>query len=136
MGDLKGVAVIAIALCSSFIAACSRKDTTPANVWPRTVEPRLTGISTWRPCRTSLPDGHAVDVADCGAPKPAPKECDDLVTTDAEAVRIVAQQPGCIDSAVAALERLGRGDPDALSDLAAAYYVRAQIKDQPVDLLR
>ena len=49
---------------------------------------------------------------------------------------MLASQRGCSDAAIAALENLSRTDAAAMSDLAAAYYVRAQREDRPSDLLR
>jgi CHAT domain-containing protein len=121
---LKSFAFIAIALCG-YATACSQ-DTKRSDVWPRAVEPRLTGASIWRPCPTP----------ECGAAKTKSADCDEVITTDHDAVRILATQPACTDSAVDALERLARSDPNALSDLAAAYYLRAARQDEPVDLLR
>ncbi len=42
----------------------------------------------------------------------------------------------CTDAAIAALENFSRAEAAATSDLAGAYYVRAQRNDNPVDLLR
>jgi CHAT domain-containing protein/tetratricopeptide (TPR) repeat protein len=121
---LKRFAVIAVAVCG-LAAGCHHEDTETADVWPRTVEPRLTGAA-WRPCAA-----NCAPVANTSA-----AECDEIITTDAQAVRILGTQPSCTDSAIAALERLSRTDPIAMSDLAAAYYLRAQRQDQPSDLLR
>lgn len=134
MGTLKRL-VIVLALYS-LATGCSKKDTAPEqNVGARTVEPRLTGVSSWTPCRTSLPPGHTVPDAECAPLKTPPTECDETATSDAEAVRLLASQRGCTDAAIAALENIARIDPAALSDLAAAYYVRAQREDRPSDLL-
>jgi CHAT domain-containing protein len=121
---LKPFAVIAVALCA-LSSGCNYEDTKTADVWPRTVEPRLTG-SVWLPC-----DANCAPATNASA-----AECDEIITTDAQAVRILGTQPSCTDSVIAALERLARTDPIAMSDLAAAYYLRAQRQDQPSDLLR
>ena len=49
---------------------------------------------------------------------------------------MLVSQPQCTGAAVAALEALSPKDNAAMSDLAAAYYVRAQRNDDPADLLR
>jgi CHAT domain-containing protein len=49
---------------------------------------------------------------------------------------MLVTQPQCTDKAIAALQTFARADAAALSDLAGAYYVRAQRKDDPADLLR
>jgi CHAT domain-containing protein len=135
---MKRLAVIA-ALLGSIATACTRKDTGNPELWLRPIEPRLTGASRWQPCRRTLRPGHVVEEAQCGpAPeRPAsPEECDEIVTSHAAALRILVSQPRCIDSAIAALERFARTDASAGSDVAAAYYLRAQREDQPSDLLR
>jgi CHAT domain-containing protein/tetratricopeptide (TPR) repeat protein len=47
----------------------------------------------------------------------------------------VLVSPRCIDDAIQALERFAPGNPEAMSDLAAAYYLRAQREDRATDLL-
>lgn len=133
---MKKLAVIAIAVCT-FATFCNQEDPKTANVWPRSVEPRLTAASQWRPCRKALRTGRVVEEAECGPPAAAPAaDCDAVITTHAEALQAFASQPACLDSVIAALESLTWPDPAVRSDLAAAYYVRAQRDDQPTDLLR
>jgi CHAT domain-containing protein len=131
MGALKPSLIIVVALCSVTIA-CHKEDTGKRDVWPRTVEPRLSD-SNWQPCRSVLTAGHAVPEAACGPKTTSLLDCGDVITSEAQAVRLLASQEHCADAAIAALENLGRG---AKSDLAAAYYVRAQLQDRPSDLLR
>jgi hypothetical protein len=135
MGTLKPfhIAVIALSICA---IACTNKDTERHNVWPRTVEPRLTGGSLWQPCRTSLLPERVVPSSECGPRSEKILDCADAVSGDAEAVRLLAPQGDCTDAAIAALENISRIDPSAMSDLAAAYYVRAQRDDRASDLLR
>jgi len=133
---VKKFAVIVFVLCSC-VTACDQEDTKRAHVWPaRTVEPRLTGAK-WQPCRTRPPaPGRVVADAECGAPGPRKeKVCDDILD-HADAVRTLALQPRCTDNALDALERFARTDAAVLSDVAAAYYVRAQRDDRASDLLR
>lgn len=61
-----------------------------------------------------------------------------MMRNHTETIRALAARPDCADAAVDALQGFVAAAPDAtvLSDLAAAYYVRAQHRDQPVDLLR
>ncbi len=124
---MKNLVLICIAL--SALIACNR-DTESVTEWPRPVEPRLTGASVWQPCRTTLAPDHVVAEAQCGQAPPAdmpPAEdasCEDIIN-QARALRVLAEQPACIDAAIGALERFARANTSALSDLAAAYYVRA-----------
>ena len=109
MGALKRPASIAIAIFGLAIA-CREKDTRRLNVWA---------------------EGMRFTVA----PAPAtPVDCGDLViAAHGEAVSVL---PRCPDQAIAALERLAERDTAALSDLAAAYYVRARSSERPMDYLR
>ena len=61
-----------------------------------------------------------------------------MTQTRAEAVEALAAARPCTDAAVRRLEVLASGKPSAavLSDLAAAYYVRAQRNDHPSDFVR
>jgi CHAT domain-containing protein len=139
MGGLKKLTLIVVALSitCSLITVCTERDTQIADVRPRAVEPRLSAASEWRPCRKELRQGHLVEEAQCGEAQPPPADvCEDIITTHAEALRILSLQPACTDGALAALERFARTDPGARSDVAAAYLVRAQREDRPSDFLR
>jgi CHAT domain-containing protein len=133
---LRRLALLAVVLCS-VVAGCKEEDTKDGRVWARTVESRLTPEAQWRPCRRVLRTGRVVAEADCGFREtmPPPK-CPAIVESAAAAVRLVAFQPVCIDAAIETLEKFSSTDPDAMNDLAAAYYVRAQRADDPLDLLR
>jgi CHAT domain-containing protein len=110
----------------------------------RITQPLLSGFNDWRPCKTFIAEGAIVESAECGAINLPPDlvsvasgECDRLMNTQTEAVRILAYVPQCTDAAVEKLETLPTpATAAALSDLAGAYYVRAQRKDQPSDLVR
>lgn len=119
--------------------ACSHhEDTKRRTGWLRPLQPRLTGATKWQPCRTQLAPGHIVEDAICGTPRPMPPVkavCDDIISTQEEAVQLLVERPACIDDAITALERFARADPAAGSDLAAAYYTRAQQDDHASDLL-
>lgn len=136
MGGLKKLSLIVIAFCS-VATACNREDTQSREVWPRTVEPRLSAGVAWRPCRKVLRAGHIVEEAQCSEESAPPSGyCDDIVTTHEEALRILSLQPACTDAAIAALERFARTDAGAMSDVAAAYTIRAQREDRTSDFLR
>jgi CHAT domain-containing protein len=137
MGVLKPLVAIAIVLCG-LTTACSKKETGAGQKWPRTVEPRLSGVSEWAPCHTKLTSGHMVPEAVCQAVTLAPVECSDVMINSREgAAETIALHPECIDEAIDALEhRFAPRDAAAMSDLAAAYYVRAQRQDRPSDFLR
>jgi CHAT domain-containing protein len=138
---VKKLVLIVVVLCSHAIA-CRVKDTGKPEVWLRPVEPRLTGMSGWQPCRTTVRQGHVVEEAVCGAgygqPERSvalPEACEEIVPSHAEALRILRSQPHCLDTAIAALEGFARTDTGARSDLSASYYLRAQQEDRPSDLL-
>ncbi|MEA2342935.1 MAG: hypothetical protein QOF63_1104, partial [Thermoanaerobaculia bacterium] len=65
-------------------------------------------------------------------------ECEILMRTREDAVRLLAYKEACTDAAIEALTSFAASsrDPQVLSDLAAAYYIRAQRKDDPSDLVR
>src|ERR1700741_2423708 len=128
--------VIALCACASFF--CER-DTETLELWPRNVEPFLSNVSEWKSCRKSLIPGRVVEEAQCGTPEPPPPAtdpCDELIEDHTRALRILSFEPHCTDAAIDALERFSRVDPKAMSDLAAAHYVRAQREDRQSDFLR
>ena len=123
--------VLVIALCG-YVAACHQSDTDSPKKWPRTIEPQLSVPTEWRPCRALPLEGErVVPLVRCGPlrprPKP-PKNC--AIDTRDQALRVLHEQPDCIDHAIAVLTQ-----SQAYGDLAAAYYVRSQRDDSPVDLL-
>jgi len=115
---------------------CHHEDTAGGAVWGRTVEPHLTTTLSWHPCTTKPAMGRAVADAQCAAVRPIERRCDEPIGSRVDANRILVTEPKCTDAAVAALENLSRADASAMSDLAGAYYVRAQRKDNPADLLQ
>jgi CHAT domain-containing protein len=132
---VKKLAVIA-ALCS-FAAGCTDKETKTPDVWRRPVEPRLTGVTAWQPCTPQDPGpGQVVPTVRCGAPPATAEGCPKFIDTHAAAVRVLVERPVCVDDAIAALERHARTLPAAQSDLAAAYYLRAQREDDPAQFAR
>lgn len=112
---------------------------------PRVAEPWLTGFTDWRPCTATRPAGRVVEKTSCG-PIPIPPdlvsiaigECDRFMKTETDAVRLLAYVPQCTDAAVERLHGLAKPGSDGrwLSDLSAAYYMRAQRNDQPSDFVR
>src|SRR6266550_1762730 len=100
MRDLKPLAAIAVLLCG-LTTACTKKDNRTADLWPRTVEPRLTGFDSSTPCVKTLRAGHVVEEAVCRQPAVAEPatECDDIIGTHSEAVRMLAFQARCTDAA-------------------------------------
>jgi CHAT domain-containing protein len=130
---------VVIALC--VLALRCHREPSPV----RTAEPRFSGNDDWRPCARVLLPEHVVENAECGPPNLpndlvslTVNECDDAMTTAADAVLLIGSVPQCTDAAVEKLETLARSDGDAylLSDLAGAYYVRAQRDDRPSDFVR
>jgi CHAT domain-containing protein len=131
---LKRLAFVIAAFCA-LAGACTDKDTNRPAVWARSTESRLTDASVWQPCRASLSDGHVVPEAQCGPPPRFHLECDEILTR-VDAARALVSEPRCLDAAITRLERLAAGDPASLSDLAAAYYLKAQRDDMPSGFLR
>ncbi len=131
---MKKLAFVFIALCGYAIGCSPSIDTNDPNVWARTAEPRLSGASRWAPCRKlPLEPGTIVQRVECGPPRvTSTEECTPrfLVTTRDKALHVLVAEPRCTDIAIAALASVS---PD---DLAAAYYIRAQRENNPVDLLR
>jgi CHAT domain-containing protein len=118
---MKRLSLFVIALCTC-VTFCTQEDTKPPDVWRRTVEPRLSNAE-WQPV----------------PPSPAPASmdtCDDIIATHVEALRVLSFRPRCTDLAIDALKRFALTDAGAMSDVAAAYYVRAQRNDWPSDFLR
>lgn len=112
---------------------------------PRVTEARLTGFGGWQRCTATLPPGRVVEQSECGTRNIPPDlvsitvgECNRLMRTRADAARLLAYVPDCTDAAVSKLETLSQAgrDPFAVSDLSAAYSIRAQRKDQAADLVR
>lgn len=102
----------------------------------RTVEPRLGGGQTWQECPKVAADGRLVPQARCATAPTPHADCVRTADDFDQAVRMLAEDPDCTDEAVEALQRISGGVPAALSDLAAAYYIRAQQEDRASDLLR
>lgn len=130
----------AVALCVLAVR-CNRPETGALRV----TQPRFGGQDNWRPCTSVRVGDHVVESADCGAANLpndlvslAVDECDDAMNTAADAVRVAAYLPQCSDAAVEKLETLAKAPSGGalLSDLSAAYYVRAQRKDRPSDFVR
>ena len=132
------IALVVIAL-GTLATFCNQKDTGPQDVWRRTVEPRLSNASEWQPCQAKpLASGRVVEETQCG-PAEAPtstEACDEIIDTHVQALRILSFQPRCTDAAIQTLERFARTDAGAMSDVSAAYYLRAQREDRPSDFLR
>jgi CHAT domain-containing protein len=152
---MRKTSLAAVAALVALAAGCSGRDVSRSlclteglrdlTPW-RWVEPRLSGGFATQPCRRSLPAGHAVAVAICPAPHlPAPsvsrspERCDEAGRLHVAALRTLILSPNETEEAVEMLESLAARDPGnalVLSDLAAAYQVRAQREDRPADLLR
>jgi CHAT domain-containing protein len=110
----------------------------------RTVEPRLSGSWAWQPCEPIIRADRVVTDARCATahtpPQPvslSAEDCDDMTIKPIAVLDALATRSGCTDAVVGALEGIAsrRNDAASFSDLGAAYYVRAQRKDQPKDLL-
>lgn len=136
--------LLAAALALSAITCQQKEDTVAPQTWPRSFQPRLSVATEWQRCTPKPLTGERV-VQDflCGAPhNPSPpvssrgEACDDMnETTHTEALRILSSPSPCYAKAIRNLKRLAVEDPRALSDLSAAYYLRAQRTDEPADLL-
>ncbi|HEX7679559.1 MAG TPA: hypothetical protein VF713_15610, partial [Thermoanaerobaculia bacterium] len=128
-------ALIASVALLLLVGACHHEDTGPGGKWGRTVEPRLTTTRSWHSCTRKLSPDRVVFDAQCEAEPMLAGRCDEVIDSLQQADRMLASQPQCTDAAIGALENLSRADAAAMSDLAGAYYVRAQRKDNPADLL-
>jgi len=133
----------AITFLASMIVAVCASGAVPA---PRSVEPRLSVDRAWRPCSPKPVVGqHVIEEPDCGTSNfsssevsSAARDCDS-VNTQIDAVTALPQPHQCIEAAVATLKKLADGrqaTASAMSDLAAAYIVRAQRKHRPSDFVR
>jgi tetratricopeptide (TPR) repeat protein len=137
---VKKLAVIAVSLVS-LASRCNHEDTIAPERW-RAFEPRLIETSGYLPCTSrALQAGQVVPKTTCGPPfraqfRAQPDACDDVLNARADTARMLATRPACTDRAIRELRRYALTDPLAPSDLAAAYYVRAQREDRPLDLLR
>jgi CHAT domain-containing protein len=130
---MKNVAFTAVVLCSLWIG-CIEKEPAPANLW-RSLEPRLTTTTEWQQCEQDWTrKDRAVRQQCLHQPPPSDKPCS-TIRDRATAEVVLRTQPQCTDDAVAAFERFARVDPRVHTDLAAAYYVRAQRDDSVRDLL-
>jgi CHAT domain-containing protein len=119
-----------LALCAGIL-----QDTERPILWLRTIEPRLAVPTKWQPCRTTFAPDRAVEQARCG-PSPAEPAVCGVPTTRSEALLLLSRAQ-CLDEVIEALQRFTPSNPAAWSDLAAAYYVRAQTDDRAAsDLLR
>jgi CHAT domain-containing protein len=129
--------VIALCICVTF---CNGPDTKRAELWvSRSVEPRLSNVADWRPCgNRTLAPGNVVEQVPCASqPRIAANlTCPESVLSRTDALSILTSRPRCTDAAVHALERFARTDVLAMSDVGAAYYIRAQRDDRASDLLR
>lgn len=136
-----------LVLCTALFAFACNRENANAPARPvgqiRTTLPRLTGFGEWHACKSR--DEGAVADADCGPANIPPHlvslavgECDREMSRGTSAVALLAWVPQCTDAAVERLAAAAapRNDATALSDLAAAYYVRAQRNEQPSDLVR
>ncbi|HYO76807.1 MAG TPA: tetratricopeptide repeat protein, partial [Thermoanaerobaculia bacterium] len=132
---MKKLTYAIVALCST-VLVCTRKDTGEADLWVRSIEPRLSTAREWRPCRKlNGSPRQVVTTAQCGNAQPRveairQKACDVLIRNREEALHVLVSQPQCIDTVIPRLETFSP------PDLAAAYYYRAQVMDRASDLLR
>lgn len=117
------IAPIVAALCLLALSCLEKRDTGTVHMW-RSVQPRLAGME-WRPCGDP----------ECGRAGNEEQSCPEIISTRAEALQILASRRDCTDNAIAHLKALAAVDPSALSDLAAAYYLRAYREEHPSDLL-
>lgn len=126
------------------IAPSSSEEAKPPEVL-RVTEARLTGFGVWHQCTAVARKDALIASVSCGAATIPPDlvsipdgGCNRPMKTMTDAVRQLAYVPACTDKAIAKLESLALPNRDAaaLSNLSAAYYVRAQRTDQPADIVR
>jgi hypothetical protein len=131
----KAGSAVVLMLCIG-ATACPSFDTKTANS-RRTIEPRLSGMTQWSPCsKKPLAADRVVEESDCGAPAPSSDPVCEEILDHAQAMRVLTSHQRCTDHAIDALERFAAADRRIMSDVAAAYYLRAQREDRASDLLR
>jgi len=123
-------------LLSSYATSCHPIDTEKDTVWDRTEEPFLEGAQ-WRDCtRRPLGADRVVEDVQCVPARTTIEEnCAPIENSPAEARRMLRSRK-CTDAALEALKAFASEDPRVWSDVAAAYYIRAQRDDHASDLLR
>lgn len=134
---MKRLIFIFIAL-GGLMTACNPEDPIRPKMWRRQVQPWLSGRPQWEQCRQKpVKEGRLIAEMQCG-PEPALQKapCDKFITDHEEARRQLVEAPHCIEEVLEALDRFTATSPDALSDIAAAHYVRAQREDEPSHLLQ
>jgi CHAT domain-containing protein/tetratricopeptide (TPR) repeat protein len=159
----QALAVLSLALTGLAVTACDRpsgEGTRTISHRRRPVEPRVTSVAAYAPCRVAEDAADLVPDAVCGDPPlvagkiPSPQP---LGQEDENAVRggegapqpahreigledlLVAGEPQDLNRAIRMLEERTVADPHdarAWSDLAAVHLVRAQRADDPRDLIR
>lgn len=133
---MKTISLIALALCT-FAIACNLNDTERPEKWERSTEARLIGQENWTACRTTaLTAERAVPEVVCGTPAAA-GDADDcgVLKTREDAARALPRA-ACTNEAIELLESLAPTNTDAEIDLGAAYFLRAQRHDDPLDVFR
>lgn len=130
---MKKLVCILLSLCSALVA-CNREDTdlpkkrrsTPS---PRTTLPRVTNAQ-WVECTIVRPGGNppAIPKARCAQPEPL-QPCRTVEKGDRDGALALLGNPKCADMMIDEIQK------HSGEDLAAAYYVRAQWKNDSGDLL-
>lgn len=135
MSHMRRLAFFVCVLCIG-ATACRKEDTERPGKWPRAIEARVTGAQ-WRQCTPkSLGSDRVVQDVDCEAQDTVPTDhCSLGELTHESAVKLLQNEPQCLDDAIVALESVSSADLTARRDLAAAYYTRAQRDDHASDLL-
>jgi CHAT domain-containing protein len=139
--------MIDIALVPAMVFALPILAATAPPSYVRTVEPRLSGNWQWHGCsRKKASAPRLIEEPVCGLPNfprrlvsIAPGDCEEVTHTQSEAVEVLAAARPCTDAAVRTLKKLAdrpKAPASVLSDLAAAYLVRAQRNDRPSDVVR
>lgn len=136
---------LVVLLALSAVTCSQKEDTAAREKWrPRRIQPRLTQPVEWQPCRAvELKGAEVVQKFNCGTPHNTPlsvspegEACDDMTEiTHSEALEALSSPQPCYSKAIRNLERLASTDPRLLSDLSAAYLVRAQAHDDATALL-
>ncbi|HEV7768135.1 MAG TPA: CHAT domain-containing protein [Thermoanaerobaculia bacterium] len=120
---MKKLAVIVITLCT-FTPSCKVRDTDLSKEGVRAVEPRLSTSPDWKEWR-----------APANQPTMPRIPCRQTISTYQQALDAIVNRPGCIDASLDVLEELAKTSAEAMSDVAATYYIRARNEGRPADLL-
>lgn len=137
---MKSFSLIVLVLCGLSTSCTRINEPDPPKKGVRTIEPQLTEERTWVPCQSVPRPGHVVADARCGdfplrAQTRVQPHCAAEIRDHHKALVLLVDSLPCIDEVIAALQKFAGRDSKIETDVAAAFYVRAQREDRAEDLL-